>query len=362
MKFKKYIAALLAAITLLFSGCDINELLQEVLPEFPTDSNSQSTDKENKPSAPLHKEEGHIHSKESEMLTLCVDWEAVTYDEKTATVAITVDIHCFGISTGKHELTVTVNGETQTVTTPIIVSQKNYEKTFPFVDLTFEVDLTKSPVNTLDICATWDYVGVYNGQEINGMVAAAKIQFPGGEIIPNEDTSDSSDSADTTDAEAPDRDPDAPLYRESGKIASEQSKWLILFANWEAVSKDGKTATVTVTPEIECRKLKTEKHKLTITVNGQSVYYETNQINHGTDEKITYTLASKEFEIELNQDAPTLLSISAVWTFNDTDGYSQEIIEELTAEITVTFPGGEEVEPEAKEQSNEPDPQDESID
>ena len=353
MRFKKYIAAMLAAITLLLCSCDaLDTLFQEGVPTFPEEDNGENTAEGTaQPSKPLYEAEGHLHSEESEMLTLFLDWTAVSYDEKKATVTLQVGIHCFGISTGKHELTVTVNKETQILTTPAIESKKNQEKTFQFATLTFEVDLTKRPKNTLDIFAAWDFVGVYNGQELNGIVAAAKISLPDGEIITDEESSDTTDS-ETTDI--PKDDPDAPLYQESGKIASTESKWLILFTNWNAVSKDGKTATVTITPEIECRKLETGKHKLTITVNDQSVTYETNPIIHGTNEKITYTLNPVKFEIALEKNLPTLLTISAVWEFDDTDDYSQEIIEELRTEITVTFPGGEVVEPEAKEQNNDP--------
>ncbi len=343
MKFKKTLAVLLLLAVFLLTSCDvIDQYLQNAYPPYPDDSTEEDSNGEADGSdQPLYKESGILYSNESEMLVLFVDWSAVSFDGETATVRVRVGLNCYGISTGKKQLTVKVNGKTQELQTPAIENTKNQEKTFQFADLNFEVRLTRPYRKQLHISAVWDYDGTYIGQPIEALTVAAKIRFPGGEIIDtNVDTTDTTDSADT---DEPKPDPNAPMYSESGKISHAASGFLTLFADWTAVSEDGKTATVTVSPGIECYKLKTEKHKLTITVNGEEIQYETNAIEHKVDEKVTLPFASKTFEIELDGKAPYTLEISVVWEFGDDDGYSSEIIDELKVSTAVTFPGGEEI-------------------
>lgn len=360
MKFKRTITILLLLASLLLTGCDqlIEGYLQDYFQNVSEGSEKESfSDEDSKPTEPLHEASGTLYSKESETLVLFADWEAVSYDEKKATVTVMVGIRCYGITTGHHELTVTVNGNSQTFRTKPIESTKKQEKIFKFNTFVFEVDLTKSYQNVLDISALWDYNGTYIGQPIESLTATAKIRFPGGEII---DTDES--TSDATDTSEPNKDPDAPKFQESGKIYSSESRMLILYADWTAISKDGKTITVTVSPGIECYSLTTESHKLTIRVNDQSITYNTRGINHKVSEKAILPFESKEFEfdeVKLDGEEPYLLSISVIWEYNDDDGYSQEIIEEFKAEITVTFPGGVEVPTDSNAEENQLDEQNE---
>ena len=154
---------------------------------------------------------------------------------------------------------------------------------------------------------------------------------------------DTTDTTDSTETDEPQLDPDAPMYSESGKISHPASNFLTFYADWTAVSEDGKTAIVTVTPGIECYKLKTGKHDLTVTVNDQEILYESNAIEHQTDKKVTLPFAPKTFEIELEGTKPYLLEITVLLDYGDDDDHGSEIIEELKASITVTFPGGEEI-------------------
>ncbi len=345
MKFKKYFAVLLLLAALLLSSCDaIDQYLQDAYP-YPPDENTgeDSNEEVDGSDMPLYKESGILYSTESEMLVLFADWSAVSFDGKNATVRVRVGLNCYGISTGKNQLTVKVNGKTQELQTPAIENKKNEEKTFQFADLNFEVKLTNSYENLLNISAVWDYNGTYVGQPVEGLTAAAKIRFPGGEII--DTNADTTDSAETDELPL---DPDAPTYSESGKISHVASSFLTFYADWTAVSEDGKTATVTVTPGIECYKLKTGKHDLTVTVNGEEILYESNAIEHQTDKKVTLPFASQTFEIEFEGTTPYVLEISVVLDYGDDDDHGSEIIEELKASIAVTFPGGEEISPESE--------------
>ncbi len=344
MKFKKHLAVLLLLAALLLTSCDvIDQYLQNAYPVSPDESTEEDpNDEEDGSKKPLYKESGTLYSTESEMLVLFADWSAESFDGKTATVRVRVGINCYNISTGKNQLTVKVNGKTQELQTPAIVSQKNQEKTFQFADLNFEVKLTKPYQNLLNISAVWDYNGTYIGQPIEGLTAAAKISFPGGEII---DTDvDTTDTTDSTETDEPPLDPDAPMYSESGRITHTPSKFLTLYADWEAVSEDGKTATVKVSPGIECYALETGAHQLTITVNGESKQYETRAFQRTGKELNVLPFPSRTFEIELEGTSPHVLEISVVWDYGDDDGYNKDvIIEELEASVTVTFPGGEEI-------------------
>ena len=185
MKFKKYIAALLALITLLFSGC--NEFVDNLLNgNFPSDLDNgfleDEGDQTDETSEFEYEVRGRVYSEESEMLVLITAWHAVATDEKTVEVTVRVGIKCYGISTERHDLIVTVNGEEQTIQTPPIES-KNNDQPILLAKATFEVELNQAYHGELDISAVWNYNGTYNGEVINTLSAAARVSFPDGEII-----------------------------------------------------------------------------------------------------------------------------------------------------------------------------------
>ena len=337
MKFKKSIALLLLLATLMLTSCDlILNLTVDGTVENPSEEDTTDAPE------PIYEEKGTLYSEESEMLVLYADWNAVSYNGKTAEVEIKLGISCYGISTGKHDLVVTVNGETQTYTTRAIESKVNEKKKFNFVTFTFDAPLTKQYRGLLDISAVWDYDGIYNGQQINALTAAAKITFPGGEII--EDTDDSTDTSEPSTTDKPTVDEDPPLYKEEGIIYSTESQWLVLFAKWSAVSKDGKTATIKVQTGIDYYSLRTNSHNLTVTVNGESQSYKTPSILDTVNGKKTNNFVLHEFEVELEGNSPYVLDISAVWDFNDDDGYGNQL-DDLTAAARISFPGGTVIDP-----------------
>ena len=365
MKFKKYIAALLALVTILFSGCEqfINDLIEENFPSnFDDGFFEDEEDQTDETSEFEYEAKGRIYSEESDLLVLIAAWRAVAIDEKTVEVTVRVGIKCYGISTERHDLIISVNGEEQTFQTPPIES-KSSDQPILLTQTTFEVELTEAYRGELEISAVWNYNGTYNGEVINSLSVAALISFPDGEIITQEittDTEKTTDSEEISDTSEAPVDPDAPLYQASGKIYSKESNLLVLFAEWTAVSKDGKNVTVTVTPGIECYKMRTEGHLLTIRVNNKTAKYTTAPIEHGSNEKITLFFTAKEFELKLPElnlpNAPLtsmILNISVEWEYNDTDGYNPSEIDKMIAETSVTFPDGKEVTPDLDGQALE---------
>ena len=306
--------------------------------EASDDASGENSDKAPSPSTPpLYEESGLLLSEESDLLVLFADWKAVSHDGKTAEVTVKVGIVCYGISTGKHDLIVTVNGETQTLTTRAIESKINEKKKFTFATLHFDAKLTKPYRGILDISAIWDYNGSYSGQQISLLSTEAVISFPGGELIDSEEDTTQTQEPDTT--EKPDVDPDPPLYKDQGTLSSAESDLLVLFADWEAVSEDGKTATVTVKTGVNCYSLSTGKHLLTVTVNGEEQTLMTPQISNTMDEKKTIYFNDGiplVFEIELDGDAPFSLDFSLVWNYNGS--YHGQQFDELTIEETLLFP------------------------
>ena len=352
MKFKKSIALLLLLTTLMLTSCDL--ILN--LTVDGTVENSSEEDTTDAPK-PIYEEKGTLYSEESETLVLYADWNAISYNGKTAEVEVKLGINCYGISTGKHDLVVTVNGETQTYTTRAIESKVNEKKKFNFVTFTFDAPLTKQYRGLLDISAVWDYDGIYNGQQIDALTAAAKITFPGGEII--EDTDDSTDTSEPPTTDKPTVDEDPPLYKEEGTLYSTESQLLVLFAEWSAVSKDGKTATVKVKTGIDCYSLSTGRRNLTVTVNGESQVYITPTIENTVDDKNSFDFVQFEFEVDLEGDAPYVLDISAVWDYNGI--YHGQQIDDLTATAKISFPGGTVIESENDRQDASPSAQNEGA-
>jgi len=335
MKLKKYIAILLLLpMLLLLAGCDA---LDSLLADYTGGLGNLGGANPNPLDPPLYHETGTLRSEESEVLVLCADWNAISQDGETATVTVKISLDCYAISTGKHQLTVTVNGETQSIFTRPIENQSKEHKIFPFATFTFEADLTNEDYrDMLEISAAWDFGGSDHGNEIEELSIFARISFPGGEILPSTDGSDTSFESSSPDPIKPD--PDAPTQEAKGTLTSKESTFLILAADWKITSEDGKTAVVTVTPKIEFHSLSIGRKTLSVTVNGTTKTQITREIENSSVSKHTVTLAPMIFEVELKGNAPHLITLSAEWDCDhSTHGH---YIDALTIDAEISFPSG----------------------
>ena len=113
----------------------------------------------------------------------------------------------------------------------------------------------------------------------------------------------------------------------------------MLYTNWEAISKDGITATVKMDVGIVCYSLSTGKHRLTVKVNDQSKTVLTRAIENTLNEKKTIKLHTVSMEIPLDEESPNLLDMAVVWEFNGS--YSGHFIEKLELADLILLPGGE---------------------
>lgn len=354
MKIKQSLVILLLLASLLLTSCDIivNLNVSGTGESTEEGEGSGSAEESAPPEEPLYEAEGTLYSTESDLLILFVEWEAVTYDGKVATVTLTPGISCYSMSTGKHDLFVTVNDETKQSQTPPIVSTANEKKKFSFADFTFEVEMEENGTALLDIAVAWDYNGSYNGQRLEMLTAAARITFPDGGIeLPSTDTEES-ETTEPTDTTAPPVDTDPPLFSESGVMYSAESDMLVLYTKWEAISRDGLTADVALEVGIVCYSLSTGRHKLTVKVNDQSKFVYTRAIENTVDEKKTIKLHTFHFEIPLDEEAPNLLDLAVVWDFNGS--YSGHPVEKLTLADLVTLPGGAASDTDETTQESEP--------
>ena len=142
-----------------------------------------------------------------------------------------------------------------------------------------------------------------------------------------------------------------PIFSAKGVLSSKESETLILYAKWEAVSYNGKTADVTVKVGITCYSISTGKHTGSVTVNGEEKEFSTRAIESKTHEKKKFEFATFTFRVELDEDGQTLLDIEAIWDFNDTEGGVE--IEQLVASAIIKLPGGEVYLPDTSERSTE---------
>lgn len=132
------------------------------------------------------------------------------------------------------------------------------------------------------------------------------------------------------------------IFRESGSAVSNASKTLMLQADWEAVSYDGKTAEVTVRVHLICWEIEVGKREGqfagSVTVNGQAEPFATPSLKHTVKEQKSFWFAEKSFTVPLNENAPTELSVAATWPFNGI--YSGQSIGVLRAYTVVMLPSG----------------------
>lgn len=331
MKLKQLIAVLLCLSALLtMVGCDaLDSLLEGGLGSL----NAPNSDPSN---PPIYRESGKLYSEQSEVLVLYADWSAYSYDRETALVTVKVGLDCYAISTGKHQLTVSVNGETQSLFTRPIENQSKEHKTFSFATFTFETDLTDGEYpDLLEISAVWDFGSSDHGNEIEELSIFARISFPGGEII--QTTNDDKDSSNSSDANPDKPDPDEPTLEAKGTLSSKESTFLTLIVDWEVTTADGETATVTVIPKLEFHSLSIGRKTLSVTVNGKTKTQTTREIDNSSSSKHTITLSPMVFEVKLDADEPlTVITLTAEWDCDyTTHGH---YVDALTVDAEISFP------------------------
>ena len=117
------------------------------------------------PSAP--EKSRRLTSKTGTYLNLYIDYTTVDNGD-TITVTASVGIDCYSISVGarKDLGEITINGKTQTFSSPKITKEENVRSSIHFETLVFTVPKHISGETTLNISASWIFNGVYGGKEL----------------------------------------------------------------------------------------------------------------------------------------------------------------------------------------------------
>ena len=108
-----------------------------------------------------------LMSKTGTHLNLYIDYTTVDNGD-TLTVTINVGIDCYSISVGarKDLGQVTVNGKTQTFSSPKITKEENVRSNIHFETLVFTVPKQLNGDTKLKISASWVFNGTYGGKEL----------------------------------------------------------------------------------------------------------------------------------------------------------------------------------------------------
>lgn len=108
------------------------------------------------------------------------------------------------------------------------------------------------------------------------------------------------------------------LLHRSGQACSSESSYLILLADWELVSYDGKSAQVEVTVRLSHRSISVgaRPEMGSVTVNGTRRTFSTPALRQTGDEKNETFFAGFSFPLALDPDGETVLSVCAEWEFN----------------------------------------------
>lgn len=181
MRFIK-LAGLLLLIAILFTGCIQISFPQNEKPNEKTEENdtherntrpSGGSEEETKPKKPVLEERGSVASSQSGSVILRADWEAVSYDGKTADVTVTVYISYSKLYAGKSTGRVTVNGQTQTFSVRAIQRDTTSKVTVTPSpsEFSFAVALSKNGTTDLDMEAVWNVNARIDGDEVSSLVA-----------------------------------------------------------------------------------------------------------------------------------------------------------------------------------------------
>ena len=134
-------------------------------------------------------------------------------------------------------------------------------------------------------------------------------------------------------------DPAKKLYEKSGRLTSDVSETLILWADWTAAVHDDDSVIVTVKVGIICWEISVgAKSDATVIVNGDLQTFDSPAIVYKLREKTSFTFAELTYVTELEEDGTLELDIRVTWPFAGThEGVS---IEKLTIKETILLPEG----------------------
>lgn len=207
MKFIK-LASLLLLISILFTGCIQISFPQNEKPNEKTDAvdtderntrPSDASEEETRPKKPVLEEKGSVSSSQAGSVILRADWEAISYDGKTADVTVTVYISYSKLYAGKSTGRVTVNGQTQTFSVRAIQKDTASKVTITPTpsEFSFEVALSKNGTTDLDMEAVWNVNARIDGHEVESLVAEEIFPLwtaPDAETDADQDTDTSENS------------------------------------------------------------------------------------------------------------------------------------------------------------------------
>ena len=201
MKIKPFAAGLLLGAAIL-TGCARQTPPTVQTSEIPGTPESSAppesvtlppvSGEETAPPKEIFRESGSAASNISKTITLQADWEAVSYDGKTAEVIVKVNLICWEIEVGKRDGqyagNITVNGQTESFSTPPIKHTIKEQKKFRFAQTTFIVPLNEDAPTELSIVVTWPFNGRYSGQRIGVLKDSTAAVLPGGsrEVSPED--------------------------------------------------------------------------------------------------------------------------------------------------------------------------------
>lgn len=121
------------------------------------------------------------------------------------------------------------------------------------------------------------------------------------------------------------------LLHRSGQVRSAESRYLVLIADWDLISYDGKSAQVEVKVRLSHYSISVgaRPEMGSVTVNGARRTFSTPTLHMTENEKSETFFAGFSFPLALTPDGETLLSVCAEWEFNGT--YHEEQIGTLRA-------------------------------
>lgn len=141
-------------------------------------SEKETTDIPPQNTTPISKG-SRITSHTGTYLNLYVDYSSIEEND-SFTVTVTVGVDCYSLSVGSRDQlgTVTVNGETQTFSSPKIDREENTRANIDFTTLTFTVPKQLDGSATLEISASWVFNGTYHGKSLGTITLSDTVTLP----------------------------------------------------------------------------------------------------------------------------------------------------------------------------------------
>ncbi|MBR6709550.1 MAG: hypothetical protein IKL84_07725 [Clostridia bacterium] len=121
---------------------------------------------------------GHFSSDTGSNLEIHIDWSVLAVTEDTVTIRAETYITCYSISVSARQGGILrIGNASQNFSTAEIYQEKDVKQIVPFASAIVDVPRNLTGITTVDVSASWPFIGTYSGVKIDRLTCEGIIML-----------------------------------------------------------------------------------------------------------------------------------------------------------------------------------------